>query len=519
MAITVKASADDELSQTLGSLWESGDALKMRLSGAEYESADDCVTLVSTSEGSADVQFTADIPSYRDSDDAYLYFSTDGEFSSTGYVKSISPTQSGKIEDVLDNVLYYSWARRDAVKVGPEGESLEISTEMSPMAAVLKITVPEELQARNVRFKASAPIAGTITINPQKGWGGVGENTLLASEGLQDEIVIDSDEPVCGDLYIVVMPDAFDSMSDAYCNTAQNITFSCDYYEGELAKRYILQDNMVCGNITDLGVLPMPAPKIPVEGGTLRMMPDPYLTIGVSDANPDCEYYYEVGTSAQTCLDPTVNSTKFDPAVGFKPEITGYFDRYFIKVLAHPLDTDYKGVVLTASLRNWKFTQGCPVDEILSRVESGEVLATVGSTLMTSHGLELRRNSLKAEGNFDIGPYESKTDRIAYTTARVQINASIEYVSDAWIGFFVDKNISVSANTKRGYRFFYNNSQSTSDYWTESITSAGATSDRYNMCLHLTEIFKEKGIKVGDKFGLRGDGKHVFYGIALLEVL
>lgn len=519
MEITVKASASDELSQAIGGLWKSGDVLKMRLNGDVYESTDDCLNLVSASEGSTDVLFTGAVPSYRVSDDAYLYFSTGGEFASTGYVKYIPAIQSGKLEDVLDNVLYYTWARRDAINLDPDGESLEINAKMLPMAAVMKIKVPEELQARNVRIKSTSHISGTVTVNPQMGWGSLGPNALLAVEGQSDVIVIDSEEPVSGDVYIVVMPDAFDSQSDEYCNLAQIITFSCDYYEGDLTKRYVLNDYLVCGSITDLGVLPMPTPKIPVEGGTLKMMPDAFLTIGVSEANPDCEYYYELGTSEETCPTPTVNSAKFDPQTGFTPEITDHFHRYFIKVLAHPLDTDYKGVVLTASLRNWKFTKGCPVDEILSQVESGEVLPTVGSTMMTSHGLELMRNSLKAEGNYDIGPYESKSDRIAYTTARVQINASIEYVSDAWIGFFVDKNISVSANSRRGYRFFYNNSQSTSDYWTESITSAGATSDRYNMCLHLTEIFKEKGIKVGDKFGLRGDGKHVYYGMALLEVL
>ena len=521
MEITVKASAADEISHTLGGLWKSGDALKMRLDGDMYEDTDDCLTMGTASEGSSDVLFTGVLPSYRDSDNAFLYFSTGGEFSSTGYVKNIAAAQSGRIEDVLDNVLYYSWARRDAIKISADGKSLGISTKMSPMAAVLKINVPVELQARNVRIKASSPIAGTLTVNPQMGWGGFGENALLNAHGQEEVIVIDSENPISGDLYVVVMPDCFDPVSDAYCSSAQTLTFSCDYYEGDLAKRYVLNDYMACGTVTDLGVLPMPTPKIPVEGGTIRMMPDATLTIGIADANPDCEYYYEIGTSALDCATPTVNSTKFDPQTGFSPEITGYFDRYFIKVLANPMDTDYKAVVLTASLRNWKFVHGCPVDEILSKVESGEELSVQNQSKTTVDGLELYRNNFDTKGTnkYSIGGYESKTDRIAYITARIQINAITEYDSDAWIGFFVDKNISVKAGSKIGYRFYYNNSQGTSDYWTESITSVGSPAERYNMCLHLTEIFEDKGIKAGDKFGLRGDGKHVYYGIALLEVL
>lgn len=514
MEITVKASAADEISNTLGGLWKSGDALKMRLDGDMYEDTDDCLTMGAASEGSTDVLFTGVLPSYRDSDNAFLYFSTGGEFSSTGYVKNIAASQSGRIEDVLDNVLYYSWARRDAIKISADGKSLGISTKMSPMAAVLKINVPVELQARNVRIKASSPIAGTLTVNPQMGWGGFGENALLNVHGQEDVIVIDSENPVSGDLYVVVMPDYFDPVSNAYCSSAQTLTFSCDYYEGDLAKRYVLNDYMACGSVTDLGALPMPTPKIPVEGGTIRMMPDATLTIGIADANPDCEYYYEVGTSASDCATPTVNSTKFDPEAGFAPEITGHFDRYYIKILANPLDTDYKGVIMTASLRNWKFQDGCPVDEIISEIAAGTKLTKAGQKEMTSHGLEIYRNQDNA-----LTDYEAPVNRIAFTTARVQINAITEYASDAWIGFFVDKNISVKAGGARGYRFYYNNSQNTTGYWTTSVTSAGTTADRYNMCLHLTEIFKDEGIKAGDKFGLRGDGKHVLYGIALLEVL
>ena len=517
VALTVTASADDALSQVVGGLWKSGDELKMRLSGAEYEEGG-CVSLLAASGGSSDVAFEGVLPSYRDRDNVYLYFSNGGEFSGTGYSKTVSSTQTGLLEDVLDNVLYYSWARWDAVRAIKEDKvlkSVAIETRMAPMAALLKINIPVELQARNVRIKASSPIAGTVAVHPQKGWSSMGEDGLLYAQGASDEITVGGEGVVSGDVYVVVMPDGFDAVSNAYCNAAQTVTLTCDYYEGDYAKRYLLDDSMVCGAVTDLGILPMPAPKIPVEGGKIRLMPDATLTIGIADANPDCEYYYELGSSEETCAVPTVNSAKFDPATGFRPEITGSFDRYFIKVLAHPLDTDYKGVVMTASLRNWKFYQGCPVDGIVSKIASGDILTNVGESQMTSHGLEIYRNQSNA-----LTDYEANTARIAFTTARVQINAITEYASDAWIGFFVDRNTSVKVGSARGYRFYYNNNQSGTDsYWKTSITSEGTTSERINQCLHLTEIFKDNGIKAGDKFGLRGDGKHVYYGIALLEVL
>ena len=151
---------------------------------------------------------------------------------------------------------------------------------------------------------------------------------------------------------------------------------------------------------------------------------------------------------------------------------------------------------------------------LLKDIADGKKMAVVGDKEITSDGLEVYRNQTNALSDLEV-----LSNRIAFTSARVQINAITEYASDAWIGFFVDKNISVKAGSSRGYRFYYNNSQSTADYWSESVTSAGGNSDRYHMCLHLTEIFKANGIKAGDKFGLRGDGKHVYYGIALLEVL
>ena len=183
-------------------------------------------------------------------------------------------------------------------------------------------------------------------------------------------------------------------------------------------------------------------------------------------------------------------------------------------MLAHALDNDYSDVVLSASLRNWKFDENASVAPILKDIADGKKMANVGDKEITSDGLEVYRNQTNALSDLEV-----LSNRLAFTSARVQINAITEYASDAWIGFFVDKNISVKAGSRRGYRFYYNNSQSTADYWSESVTSAGANSDRYHMCLHLTEIFKENGIKAGDKFGLRGDGKHVYYGIALLEVL
>ena len=117
--------------------------------------------------------------------------------------------------------------------------------------------------------------------------------------------------------------------------------------------------------------------------------------------------------------------------------------------------------------------------------------------------------------------YEETDVRIAYTTAFVQLNVTAEYDSDIWMSFYVDKNTCVGYSNnepnKRGYRLFYNHSQSTSSYWAESVVASHPNdNEKYNLNVHVSENIS---VKKGDKFGLRGDSKHVFYGMSMLEVL
>jgi hypothetical protein len=49
------------------------------------------------------------------------------------------------------------------------------------------------------------------------------------------------------------------------------------------------------------------------------------------------------------------------------------------------------------------------------------------------------------------------------------------------------------------------------------MTEENKKNEKHTICHYLNEIFGS--VKAGDKFGLRGDGQHVFYGMAMLEVL
>ena len=512
MGLTVTACADDALTRTVGSLWKSGDELKMRLSGADYEDAG-YISLQTAAGGTSEVTFTGVMPSYRDRDNAYLYFSSDGEFDGTGYTKTISSVQTGLLEDAVDNILYYSWARWDSMNRISEGNALKsvaIQTQMAPMAALLKINIPAQLQARNVKVKASSPIAGTVSVNPQKGWGSVGETEMLYIQGESDEIVIGDGNVVSGDVYVVVMPDGFDAVSDAYCNAAQTVTLSCDYYEGDYAKRYSLNDCMACGTVTDLGILPMPAPKIPVEGGKIRLMQDAVLTIGIADANPDCEYYYERGDSEETCVVPTVNSVKFDPATGFSPKITGASDRYFIKVLAHPLDTDYKGVVMTASLRHWKFDQNCPTAAVYR--DAANLLATNPSSVNTTDGLIVRRRAAAALN------YTETAGQIEFNNCIVPF-MSVEQQSDVYIYMLTSNKSNIS--TQRTINLFYIQNGSASIRRASELNGNETITKilRQETAAKVSVVWNLGTLDKGDELAFAPDSKTTYYAQGILEVL
>ena len=542
--VVMNATAGDPVSKMIlnGSQfeWENGDQIRFRYTGATYDETTPYGVLTATSTGSV-VTFEGELTGINMStatqvNNMYVFSSADGQFTGTStYYKDIPSEQTGLLSDLKKYAFWSVWVTKGMQKFTETDSNglpveLEIDATLLPKFSIIKLNVPASLALTSIKLEAESDIAGGITINAARNpnYSSGTSAHLSRSNGVKAITVSNGNEIISGDVYIVVAPDAYDPNAavtstsfDKYCCSTESLKFTFVNSNGEMTYSRSLTDPIHCGELKDLGSLPANMMTPVVEAGSLCMTDATSLTIGVANPNSDCKYYYEIGATKDACATPTTASAEFDPATGFAPDVTGNFDRYFIKVLAHTDDPAYRDAVMTASLRNWKFYQGCPVDEVLSQMESGAKLPAVGDTEMTSHGLELRRNTLKATDpvNYDIGPYESNSSRIAYTTARVQINAITEYDSDAWISFFVDRNTSVKVGSQRGYRLYYNNSQSTDSYWKTSVTSEAAISEKINICLHLSEIFKDNGIKAGDKFGLRGDGKHVFYGMAILEVL
>lgn len=525
--------------------WEVGDEVTLRWANQTYTSTTDGESLTATGSGSA-VTFEGEFSQFpKKSGDAskienlYAYYANAAEYINKSNVvlcKSISQTQTGKLEDIKDHVIYEAYLSYNDIEatVNEEGDyvSASFNANMRPIFSLIKMTIPAELNLTSVTLSTSANIAGLIAVNPSKtsstaiGSGNaqlVNRSTNLSSwtaelskEFYQSITVSQDGEVLSGDIYFTIVPDAYDKTVGAYCCSATSLKFIFASETDSFEYTRNLNEKIYMGDLKNLGAVPANIMLPKVEAGTLCLTDATTLTVGVANPNAGCKYYYEIGTSSEDCATPTTASSEFDPTTGFTPAVSGTFDRYFIKVLAHTEGAGYKDAMMVASLRNWKFNENSPVAAILASANSGESLTKVGDNGMTSDGLEVRRNL----ATIDL-EYEQNTARIAINTARMQINAITEYPSDAWIAFYIDKNTCVGVNGKRGYRYFYNNSQSTSDYWAETIkstmTEENKKNEKHTICHYLNEIFGS--VKAGDKFGLRGDGQHVFYGMAMLEVL
>ena len=524
--VTVSAAVQlpDEVADVL---WQADDVLKMRLSGGVYTSDTDCETLVSSEGGSTVGSVTCEgvLPSYRSGDNAYIYHVGGGEFiEGTGYRSWIPAEQTGRLEDIKDSLLSFAWVRHDSVlgiEDGQELSKVEVECGMSPMFALLKLNIPEALGARDITLEADAPLAGSMKVRPQRGWGTVGMGGLLDREGADSlgwtsVISIASDaETVGGNIYIAVLPDEYDKLNDVYCSSLRSLRLHCAYCEGDdYNHRFTFTDNLLCGQIRDLGQLPMPKPKVPVEGGSLCLMSNTTLTVAVKDANPDCEYYYELGTSEEDCLKPTVKSVRIDnPAEGFSPEISGTSDRYFIKVLAHALDNDHSDVVLTASLRNWSFNNGCPAGVILSDAFAGNSLKNKGDEVQTSDGLLLKRMQDYKEGDLK---FEQTSSRIALVSAKVAMYMPVENDSQVTLWFCIDQRTCIGSG-QRAFNLYYNENMSRINELNgnpvKTIVKGAETSGKKAILWPLGEL------NAGDRVAPAGDGQHVLYSMALFECL
>lgn len=541
----INASVEDISKLALSGLnftWDAGDKLLVRLANTASTvfpgDVYGCEKFTASTSGASTV-FTGkfehyDISAATAPENTYCYYATDGRWltsTSPFYYKTVPTTQTGLLADIKDNILLYGACGKgnitlvkDADEV-PVGYSFDIK--LHPFFTVLKINVPASLNLTELKLSSESAIAGTFGIKPMGRTYGTMQPDV--TDGFLDrghsvtsneyEITVSrGGETISGDVYIVVIPDAFDSEAKEYYCDTDKLTFTLtDANGGTTTFTNYLNGKIYCKTLKDLGTMPETF-KASIDAGALCLLDDTTLKVGVENASASCTYYYETATSKSALAIPTTSSAQFDPAEGFAISSANSYDAVYVNVLAKSNDASYSSRYLTGVVRNWNFKSGTPVAEaltdafsssptILLQYGSGNV--NNGSTYTTSDGITLFRQT----ANADAANLTVTSDYIKYRTHRVWPFVTVSSNSDVWYYVKTANDLSYGAN------ILYNT-------WGNSATkdvngndckiavTKGTTVEQMAYSFHLGNKSS------GDRIGFRGDAGNgnIMYNIALLEI-
>lgn len=538
--VIMNATAEDPASKVLlnGNLlsWEVGDELKCRWGNASaYGGSLACDVLSAASAGTGAMftgEFDADYFPGVDSQGAlnqhlYVHYSTDGQFTSANgiqYRKDLSSEQTGKKADLKNHLSFSSWVTKTMMTYDATEETVSFDAEMMPHFAILKMSVPVELGVKSISLEAESYIAGRIQIYPARKPGqngGIGSSALVyrptGTDIPQSNIINVSDDGnvISGDVYVVVLPDAYDteagtaSYANYYCSTEKlKITIAGD--NGSAVFEKTLKDKIHCGDIKDMGTFPVTS----FSALTIKSSDSDSMTMAVNGSNDKCSYYYEVGATEEDCADPTIDSDSFDPEEGFELAMTSetFVDKYFVKVLVC-CDNEKHNRVIKGSVRLWSFRTGNDAGVKLADAYAGNSLLNKYDEVATNNGLTLRRMQGYEEKDLKFGQTAA---RIELVTAKVALYMTAEHNSNAVMYFCVDQKTCLGTSL-RTFNLYCNNSR---------INSYNGFTTRYQINGSLIEssgrrpiVWNLGELNAGDMVAPCGDGQHVLYDMALLEVL
>jgi hypothetical protein len=190
----------------------------------------------------------------------------------------------------------------------------------------------------------------------------------------------------------VITPDEYDVATSSYGSSASYLNFTFATPTESFEYESALAEKIQMGELKSLGTVPMAIKTPKVEAGALCLTSATDFTISISNPNPDCTYYYEIGSSAADCKTPTTSSAQLDLESGVAPQINGLFDECFIKVLAHYNgEGNYRDCLIKAKARYWTFNKNCPAAAAYR--DAANSLASNGSQVVTSDGLIVRRRA------------------------------------------------------------------------------------------------------------------------------
>lgn len=528
--------------------WEEGDQAIFRFSNTTYSDAKMGNVLTASGAGSA-VRFTGNISGVSLKADGtvenvYAYYSKNGAFWADNNVyraHAVANVQTGRMEDLDEHVLYASYIPTSKIKSTKDENnditSISFNAEMTPYFSIVKINVPQSLNLNRIVMNSATDIAGFILVRPQTEATAIGSGTAqnvnrTSTSTAGSTASIDRDHyktitieqggnVISGDVYFVILPDKFDKVTTKryYCS-AKSLKFT--FISGEKTVDYEakLNDFIFMGDLKDLGEIPanIMDSKLPkVDAGQISLINgDGSYKVTIKDPNESCEYYYEVGSSKGDCPVPTVNSQKLNVDEGLPLSLSASSATYFIRILAHTEDPTCRDVIMTAYLKNWKMNSSCPVGVLLASAHNGTVLTNEGNEIMTSDGLAVYR---RLEGDFG---FDSSQKHIEATNA-VMLNMLTTYITTkTYIHLCCSNFYGISSGKTLGFKLWYNNSSRTSNHNGTANTSYSITREE-SMTSEDARVVSFSwdlgSMNAHEKVAFIGDGKVMYYNLAMLEVL
>ena len=343
--------------------WNEGDKVSLRWEGQTYSSNAESETLAAV-QGGKTARFEGEFSVYKEDADLYAYYSTEGSFlskSSIAFRKLVPAEQKGNLAALSENMLFYSWIKKADIafnKTSDEISGMDVTTKMAPYFAVLKLNVPSSLGYTSLRMDASSAVAGHVQLQPQKTWGTFGSGgfayrptgtSLVQSTSIQ---ISDNGNIIGDDIYIVILPDAYDDQVKNYYSSSTTLKFTLSGPSGEISFEKELKNKIYNGTLTDLGSVPVEAAlKVQECCDVPAVVLDSVKVSGYIARGT--EYYFITGTEGFDALaDPTPSDARLT-ASGITIPVQNKSDRLYIKVLGKC--EGCQDVYLKAILRNWKF--------------------------------------------------------------------------------------------------------------------------------------------------------------------
>lgn len=540
----INASIDDITKLSLSGVnfsWDAGDKLRVRLANTKsgvYSDVYENEEFTASTPGASTV-FTGsflhnDISEATAPENTYCYFATDGRWGSSTspfYYKTVPTSQTGLLADIKNNVLLYAGVAKSSITLVTDGSNTPVgysfSVTLHPFFTVLKVTVPESLDLRELKLKSESAIAGTFgikpmgraygTLQPEQNDGFLDRGSSLTSK--EYEITVSrGGEKISGDVYIVVIPDAYDSdEGEYYCNT-DKLTFTLTDGNGSTTTfTNFLNGKVYCKRLKNLGSLPESF-KTSIDAGALCLLNATSLKVAVENPSASCTYYYETATSRAALAIPSTSSTQFDPAAGFEISSSNSYDAVYVNILAKSNDPSYSSKYLTGVVRNWNFKSGTPVADALTDAFSanptillayGSGNVNSGATFTTSDGILLFRQS----ANADAANLTVTSDYIKFRSHRIWPFVTVDQDADVWYYVKTADDVNLGANVV--YNRWSNTATTDVDGESCKISiTAGSPVQELAYTFHLGNLSS------GDRLAFRGDagaGNRI-YNIALLEI-